>query len=298
MRQWTVDAFASGPFKGNPACVLEPFDAWPDAAWMQALAAENNQAETAFLLKTGDGGPLRPALVHPGGGGAAVRPRHPGLGPCAAAPSFSCAAGGGVRHPLRRPLTCRAIGEGWRWISPPIRRGGSTRRRGWQRPSALGRWRCGRAAYLVALLADEAAVRGLRPDLAAIADRRRRDGRAGQPGVAAPGGGGLGPMMWSAASSPPARAFPRTRRQARPIASSRPCSPASSAARRLRFHQAYPGRGGDIEAELKGERVLLRGRAVTMIESRLQDLIVRSARAAVAGRPACAPEATPRANVG
>jgi predicted PhzF superfamily epimerase YddE/YHI9 len=26
MRQWTVDAFANGPFKGNPACVVEPFD--------------------------------------------------------------------------------------------------------------------------------------------------------------------------------------------------------------------------------------------------------------------------------
>ena len=54
MRQWMIDAFASGPFKGNPACVVEPFDAWPDAAWMQSLAQENNQAETAFLLKTDD----------------------------------------------------------------------------------------------------------------------------------------------------------------------------------------------------------------------------------------------------
>lgn len=52
MRQWTVDAFAAQAFKGNPACVVEPFDIWPDAGWMQALAAENNQAETAFLLKT------------------------------------------------------------------------------------------------------------------------------------------------------------------------------------------------------------------------------------------------------
>ena len=54
MRQWTIDAFASAPFRGNQACVVEPFDAWPDAAWMQALAAENNQAETAFLLLTDD----------------------------------------------------------------------------------------------------------------------------------------------------------------------------------------------------------------------------------------------------
>ena len=54
MRQWTVDAFAAQPFRGNPACVVEPFEAWPDDAWMQALASENNQAETAFLLKTDD----------------------------------------------------------------------------------------------------------------------------------------------------------------------------------------------------------------------------------------------------
>ena len=54
MRQWTVDAFAAAPFRGNPACVVEPFAAWPEASWMQSLAAENNQAETAFLLKTDD----------------------------------------------------------------------------------------------------------------------------------------------------------------------------------------------------------------------------------------------------
>ena len=54
MRQWTVDAFATEPFRGNPACVVEPFDAWPDAGWMQRVAAENNLSETAFLLRTED----------------------------------------------------------------------------------------------------------------------------------------------------------------------------------------------------------------------------------------------------
>src|SRR5271157_3746361 len=54
MRQWTVDAFARAPFMGNPACIVEPFDAWPSTQWMQALAAENNQAETAFLLRTAE----------------------------------------------------------------------------------------------------------------------------------------------------------------------------------------------------------------------------------------------------
>ncbi len=81
MRQWTIDAFASGPFKGNPACVVEPFAAWPDTAWMQALAAENNQAETAFLLRDRRSGPVRPALVHPDRRGPDLRPRHLGQRP-------------------------------------------------------------------------------------------------------------------------------------------------------------------------------------------------------------------------
>jgi predicted PhzF superfamily epimerase YddE/YHI9 len=34
--------------------VVEPFDAWPDEVWMQRLAAENNLSETAFLLRTED----------------------------------------------------------------------------------------------------------------------------------------------------------------------------------------------------------------------------------------------------
>ena len=38
----------------------------------------------------------------------------------------------------------------------------------------------------------------------------------------------------------------------------------------LRFHQAYPGRGGDLRCELKGDRVLLEGAAVTVAESRLR----------------------------
>ena len=49
---YQVDAFASEVFRGNPAavCVL---DSWPDDALLQSIAAENNLAETAFLLRTG-----------------------------------------------------------------------------------------------------------------------------------------------------------------------------------------------------------------------------------------------------
>jgi len=53
-----VDAFADRPFAGNPAavCVLrEP----ADPAWMQAVAMEMNLAETAFLVEEGDAYRLR-----------------------------------------------------------------------------------------------------------------------------------------------------------------------------------------------------------------------------------------------
>ena len=49
-----VDAFAQVPFTGNPAAVM-PLERWPDDLVMQAIAAENNLAETAFAVPS-DGG--------------------------------------------------------------------------------------------------------------------------------------------------------------------------------------------------------------------------------------------------
>ena len=53
MRLLQVDAFASGPFRGNPAavCIL---DGARDEAWMQSVAAEMNLSETAFLVARPD----------------------------------------------------------------------------------------------------------------------------------------------------------------------------------------------------------------------------------------------------
>lgn len=53
---YQVDAFASQPFAGNPAAIM-PLQAWLPGETMQAIAAENNLAETAFLVATpgGDG---------------------------------------------------------------------------------------------------------------------------------------------------------------------------------------------------------------------------------------------------
>ena len=44
-----IDAFADAPFSGNPAAVM-PLSSWLDDATLQAIAAENNLSETAFLV--------------------------------------------------------------------------------------------------------------------------------------------------------------------------------------------------------------------------------------------------------
>lgn len=49
-----VNAFARGPFTGNPAAVC-PLERWLPDATMQGIAAENNLSETAFFVDRGDG---------------------------------------------------------------------------------------------------------------------------------------------------------------------------------------------------------------------------------------------------
>lgn len=49
-----VDAFADKPFAGNPAAVV-PLSAWLPDETLQAIAMENNLSETAFTVPAGDG---------------------------------------------------------------------------------------------------------------------------------------------------------------------------------------------------------------------------------------------------
>ena len=53
MKQYMVDAFTDRIFHGNPAAVCV-MDAWLSDEVMQAIAAENNIAETAFVVKEGE----------------------------------------------------------------------------------------------------------------------------------------------------------------------------------------------------------------------------------------------------
>jgi PhzF family phenazine biosynthesis protein len=55
---YQVDAFTQTPFSGNPAAVC-PLDSWLDDAILQNIAAENNLAETAFIVPREGGYDLR-----------------------------------------------------------------------------------------------------------------------------------------------------------------------------------------------------------------------------------------------
>lgn len=58
IRQYQVDAFAKEVFEGNPAAVC-PLDHWPEDRLLQAIAEENNLAETAFFVPSAKGFSLR-----------------------------------------------------------------------------------------------------------------------------------------------------------------------------------------------------------------------------------------------
>ena len=51
---YQIDAFTARVFAGNPAAVC-PLETWLPDEVLQAIAAENNLAETAYLLPRSDG---------------------------------------------------------------------------------------------------------------------------------------------------------------------------------------------------------------------------------------------------
>lgn len=270
MRQWTVDAFAAQPFRGNPACVVEPMDAWPRTAWMQALAAENNQAETAFLTRTPD--PARfglrwftPALEVPLCGHATLASAH------ALFAELGLAAEPVVFETRSGDLAVHRVGEsGYEMDFPaqPPRRidvpAGLTEALG-VAPQEV--WV---SSFLVAVLKDDVEVRGLKPDLAALerVSSTATHGR-GNVGVAALAAAGAGYDVVDRFFAP-GSGIPED-----PTTGSLHCILAPLFAEklgraRLAFHQAFPGRGGDLVCEARGDRVVLCGQAVTVVESRLR----------------------------
>jgi PhzF family phenazine biosynthesis protein len=269
MRQWTVDAFAAQAFRGNPACVVEPFEAWPDAGWMQALAAENNQAETAFLLRTSDPGRFglrwfTPALEVPLCGHATLASGHVLFS------EIGIATDRIVFDTLSGPLTVVRRDEGYEMDFPSQPPQRTPAPEGLAEALGAEPVEVWAGSFLVVVLRDEAAVRGLEPDIGAL-------GRI----TASPalGRGNVG----VAALADPGRGYDVVDRFFAP-GSGIPEDPATGSLhclltplfadklgrQRLAFHQAYPGRGGDLVCEVRGDRVALAGQAVTVIDSRLR----------------------------
>ena len=267
MRQWTIDAFADRPFTGNPACVVEPFDVWPADGWLQSLAMENNQSETAFLRRTPD--PTRfdlrwftPAMEVDLCGhatfaaGAALLVE---MGLVAEAVTFDTRSG---------PLVVRRLGKGFEMdlpADPPRRSEGVP---GLAEALGVEPVEVWAGRYLIAILADAAAVRRCDPDLKALARLQGEAGEAGQVVIAALSdeadvdvvdrffGPGCGIDEDPATGSAHCIVGPLyADKLARPV---------------VRFRQVYPGRGATFETEVAGDRVLIRGQAVTTIESRLR----------------------------
>ncbi|HEV2081531.1 MAG TPA: PhzF family phenazine biosynthesis protein [Brevundimonas sp.] len=268
MRQWTVDAFAAGPFLGNPACVVEPFDAWPDDRWMQALARENNQAETAFLRRTADAARFDLRWFTPGQevdlcGHATLGAAHAlwaEMGSGATDLAFDTRSG---------PLFVRRVAELYEMdfpadaprpcAVPP----GLAEALGAEPVEVLA------GRYLLVVLPDAAAVQAVSPDLKALVTIRGAAGEAGHVIVCAAADAGDDVDVVDRFFAPGCGV------DEDPATGSAHCVLAPFWAARLgrptvRFRQIFPTRGGEIETEVRGDRVLLRGQAVTTVESLLR----------------------------
>ncbi len=249
-----VDAFATSLYAGNPAAVMLLDSFLPDAV-LQAIAAENNLSETAFLVRAGDDYKLRwltpetevPLCGHATLASSAVimerlepgRKRvvfHTASGPLTV---DKTAAGYSMDFPARPSVPTQA---------PP------------ELSTALGivpvEVVADKFNYLV-LLESAQAVRDLQPDFAALG-RLDRDGVI----VTAPGDKGYDFVSRYFA---PAKGIDED-----PVTGGAHCALVPYWARRLgksafRAFQASK-RGGEITCRLAGDRVVLEGTCVFYME--------------------------------
>ena len=256
LRLIQVDAFADRPFTGNPAAVML-LDAWLDDATLQAIAAENNLAETAFLIPATEAGAdfelrwFTPAVEVALCGHATLASGHVLLGDDPARAS--------VRLRTRKAgvLTVSRAGEGYAldlpaWAPAPRPLPETVAGVGGAPVETL--WREG--DYSVLVYANEAEVRALAPDFRALREQGDVLFIATAPGEAtdivsrvfAPGAGiDEDPVTGSAHSIIVPYWAARLGRD------------------RFTAFQAS-ARGGRIDCALTGDRVVLGGRCVTVIE--------------------------------
>jgi len=248
LKLYQVDAFAEKVFAGNPAAVC-PLDAWLDDSVMQAIAAENNLSETAFLVPEQQGFRLRwftPEAEVDLCGHATLAAAHV---------LFTHLAWGSetVTFATRSgPLEVARAGRGYRMQLP-----GTLPTLAADPPGVL-QWCLGvppqavLAAYdYVVLLADEAAVCAARPDFGALEQLDRR-GLV----ITAPGDD----------TDFVCRAFyPKLGIKEDPVTGSAFCQLVPYWAQRLERVDLYGAqrsrRGGSVACALHGDQVLLSGSA-------------------------------------
>jgi predicted PhzF superfamily epimerase YddE/YHI9 len=247
---WLVDAFTAEPFAGNPAAVTI-LDRPRDDRWMQRVAAEMRHSETAFLLREGEAWRLRwftPKVEVDLCGHATLASAHVLHGK---------GGGAGALRFLTRSGELPAARDG-EWIEldfpalPPVEEPpppGLLESLG-VHPLATARSRFDR----LVLLESEEAVRAVEPDFAALA---RVDTR----GVIVTARGG--PRDFVSRFFAPAAGVDED-----PVTGSAHCVLAPFWAARLGRRELTgfqaSARGGEVRVRLRGDRVLLGGRAVTV----------------------------------
>lgn len=251
---YQVDAFTRRRFAGNPAAVML-FEAFPADAVMQAIAAENNLAETAFLVPHAGDYRIRwftPSVEVPLCGHATL------ASAAVVMEKLEPQRESVVFHSISGPLPVRRTAAGYvldfparlseTVVAPP------------QLVAALGvapvEVHVNTFNYM-ALLPSEKAVRELSPDLAAIA----RLDRSGVIVTAA----GHDPYDFISRYFAPAKGIPED-----PVTGGAHCMLVPYWAEKLgrselRAYQASP-RGGEIVCRLKGPRVELEGACVFYLE--------------------------------
>ncbi len=122
---------------------------------------------------------------------------------------------------------------------------------------------------ICAVVADERTVRDLRPDITKIEEAASSAAERGNVIVTALADAGK-PYQVVSRFFAPGSGIPEDPATGGAHCLLSPLFSGKLGRSRLNFHQAYPGRGGDITAEHRGDRVDLYGQAVTVLEGRLR----------------------------
>lgn len=250
-----VDAFASRPFTGNPAAVM-PLTEWLPDDLMQAIAAENNLAETAFTVPSeADNADYDLRWFTP-----TVEVNLCGHATLASA--HILIHGGMIRFATKSGILTVTRADGLLKLDMPAAPVEPadlpelTRALGVEAPLFLSREGNGNA---IVLLADEAAVLAVRPDFAAL---RKLPYLVS---VTAPGDD-------TTIASRVFAAFHGIDED--PVTGSAHTALVPFWAERLGRHHftaiQASKRGGLIDCELRGDRVILGGHCVTVIEGHFQ----------------------------